>query len=270
MHFRIKFHGVRGSIPVADPNYLRYGGNTSCVEMQCGDNVLIFDGGTGIRQLAAQHTLSKQFFLMISHTHWDHIHSIPFFRPAFNPECDVVVHAGHLQANGGIKQALSNQMSQPFFPIPVGFQKGMHSFNDFSAGDSFKIENISFKTKMLNHPGGSTGYRVEYGGKVACYVTDTEHKLGEVNQNIVDLIENADLVIYDSTYTDDEFSQYIGWGHSTYQEAIRLCKLASAKRLAIFHHDPERDDNALDQIEMDACHQWRGALVARERQHIDL
>ncbi len=270
MAFRITFHGVRGSIPVSDPHYNKYGGNTSCVSMSCGDTLLVFDGGTGIRHLAQSRPDNTQFFLMISHTHWDHIHSIPFFRPAFNPLCDVVVHAGHLIDKGGIKSALSNQMSQPFFPIPVGFQKGMQSFNDFRAGEEFHINDVKVRTTLLNHPGGSTGYRIEYKGKVACYVTDTEHNPNELDATVIDLIQDADLVIYDSTYADENFSNFIGWGHSTYQEGIRLCQAAGAKQLAIFHHDPDNDDAHLDTIAVKAKGIWKEAFVARERDHIDL
>ena len=140
-----------------------------------------------------------------------------------------------------------------------------------SLGDSLDIgSGIRLRTATLNHPGGATGYRLEFGGRSACYVTDTEHREGELDAAILGLIADADLVIYDATYTDDEFARFRGWGHSTWQEGIRLCEAAGAHRLVAFHHDPEHDDETLDRIAADMEKQRSGSLVAREGLVIDL
>lgn len=150
----------------------------------------------------------------------------------------------------------------------------MHSciaFNDFDAGESLTIDpDIEIRTAALNHPGGATGYRLEYGGRSACYVTDTEHREEGLDPVVLGLIADADLVIYDTTYTDDEYPRYRGWGHSTWQEGVRLCRAAGAKRLLAFHHDPDHDDDTLDRIAVELDRELPGSLVAHEGLQLEL
>ena len=157
----------------------------------------------------------------------------------------------------------------PTFPVPMEVMAAQMTFEDFKCGDSFKLKpSIKVVTAPLNHPDGATGYRFEYGGKAVCYVTDTEHVPGKPDQSILGLIQGADLVIYDSTYTDDEFPGKVGWGHSTWQEGIRLCRTAEAKMLIIFHHDPDHEDLFMERLESEARYVWPNALVARENMRI--
>ncbi|NQV43629.1 MAG: MBL fold metallo-hydrolase, partial [Rhodospirillales bacterium] len=146
------------------------------------------------------------------------------------------------------------------------------TYTDFKAGASFNLYDgrVLVRTAALNHPNGSTAYRIESDGKAVVYVTDTEHVQGETDQNIVDLIQDADLVIYDSTYTEEEFLSKIGWGHSTWNEGVRLCRLANVKRMAIFHHEPDHYDDLMDKIAEEAHAEWTGAFVCREGMCIDL
>jgi phosphoribosyl 1,2-cyclic phosphodiesterase len=274
MSFKLKFWGVRGSIACPSAKYIMFGGNTSCVEVACGGRRIVFDAGTGIRNLG--HWLlkkdCKEAFLMLSHTHWDHITGFPFFTPAYRKDCSFEIMAGHLDASkGGIRGVLASQMSQPTFPVPIEVMAAKLNFSDFKAGDSFTLgRNINIKTTPLNHPDNATGYRVEYNGKAMCYITDTEHVVGKPDEKILALIEGADLVIYDSTYTDKEFPGKIGWGHSTWQEGIRLCQQANVKRLAIFHHDPDHEDLFMEHLESEARFLWEGATVARENMRLYL
>jgi phosphoribosyl 1,2-cyclic phosphodiesterase len=129
---------------------------------------------------------------------------------------------------------------------------------------------VRVATAPLNHPNGATGYRLEHAGKAICYVTDTEHVPGKPDQRILALIEGADLVVYDCTYTDAEFETKVGWGHSTWQEAVRLCRQAAVKQLAIFHHDPSHEDSFMAEVEREARDAWSGAFVAREGMHVQL
>ncbi|SLN38614.1 MBL fold metallo-hydrolase [Oceanibacterium hippocampi] len=263
----IRFWGVRGSIATPSPRHVRYGGNTSCVEVSIGDETIIFDSGTGIRPLG--HSIRKRGInrahLLLSHCHWDHINGFPFFSPAFHPGFDFHVMAGHLSEQGGIRSVLSQQMSHPVFPVPIEIMKAQMAFEDFRAADSFTLApGIRIRTAPLNHPDRATGYRIEHGGKSFCYVTDTEHRPEGPDQAILGLIEGADLVVYDSTYTDDEYPKFVGWGHSTWQEGVRLCRAANVKRLAIFHHDPEHTDDVMDRIAADAAVEWQNAFVSRE------
>jgi phosphoribosyl 1,2-cyclic phosphodiesterase len=270
--FRTRFWGVRGSIACPNTQYMKYGGNTSCVSVECGNDLIIFDTGTGIRALG-NYMLEekiKRASIMFSHTHWDHINGFPFFRPAYTPGVNLDIFCGNLdQSNSNIFDVLSDQMKNPNFPVPIDIMQAKMSCKDFRAGETFFLKkDIEIKTAALNHPKGATGYRVNYLGNSVCYVTDTEHKIDQPDENILDLIANADLVIYDATYTDEEYPKFAGWGHSTWQEGVRLCKQAGVKKLAIFHHDPAHDDKFLREISNQAKSMWDGSFVAKEGEEI--
>ena len=196
---------------------------------------------------------------------------ISLFGPAFSEEFEFTIMAGHAIEAGGIKKIMAGQMAQPVFPVPLEALRSKLIFEDFEAGDSFKIgSNVQVRTALLNHPGRATGYRIEYKGKAVCYITDTEHVPGKPDQDILALIEGADLVIYDCTYTDDEFEDKVGWGHSTWQEGVRLCRAANVRNLVIYHHDPDHEDLFMERLEADARLMWPGAIVARENMRINL
>ncbi len=271
---RITFWGVRGSIACPSKTHLRYGGNTPCVEVAVGDERLIIDAGTGIRGLGASLIKSdkRQGTILLSHTHWDHIQGFPFFAPAFDPKRSFRILAGHLPpALGGIRTVLAGQMAEPNFPVPLEIMRCSLAFEDFTAGDRFDHSpGIRVITAPLNHPNGATGYRIEHGGASVCYVTDTEHVVGAPDQNILALIEGVDLLIYDCTYTDDEFPSKVGWGHSTWQEAVRLSKAANVKRLAVFHHEPDHDDRFMRKVEIAARADFPNSFVAREGQVVNV
>lgn len=267
MSIYLKFWGVRGSIACPGPNHMGYGGNTSCVEVWIDDKLVILDAGTGIRPLG--HDLLKrdvrEFTLLLTHTHWDHINGFPFFAPAFVPGRLCHIRAGHVRDKGGIRHILASQMSQPFFPVPLETMKGAQSFEDFRAGETFAIYgDVDVRTCALNHPNNATAYRFDSGGKAVCYVTDTEHVSGTLDENVLELIAGADLMIYDATYTEEEFVNRIGWGHSTWEQGVRLCREAGVKQLALFHHDPEHDDAFMESIEERAQQVWPHVFAARE------
>ncbi len=269
MGYKVKFWGVRGSIACPSPEHVMYGGNTSCVEITAGDTVVILDSGTGIRGLGKDLLRRNvtQATLLLTHTHWDHINGFPFFAPAFLPDFKLRILAGHLAGKpGGIRAVLANQMENPTFPVPLSAMIGELSFEDFQAGEAFELApGVMLRSAPLRHPNGATAYRIEHAGVAVCYVTDTEHSPGQPDGNVLDLIKGADLVIYDCTYTDDEFPAKLGWGHSTWQEGVRLCRAAGVHCLAIFHHDPDHTDLFMDDIRDQARRQWNdGTLVARD------
>ncbi len=266
--FSLTFWGVRGSIACPSPSHMRYGGNTSCVTVRCGDEYLVFDAGTGIRgfgQWINAHGI-RRTSLLLSHTHLDHINGFPFFEPLYRPGFDLKVYAGNLLGQGfRVRDVLAQQMSSPTFPIPLDTLPASIQFQDFHAGEPLVIgDGITVHTLALAHPDVSTAYRVNYRGQSVCYVTDTEHVTGFPNQDLIAFLHGADLVIYDCTYTDEEFESRIGWGHSTWQEGVRLCEAAHVKRLAIFHHDPDHNDDFMDRIAESARAEWAGAFIARE------
>lgn len=246
---------------------MAYGGNTSCVEVWVGGRLVVLDAGTGIRNLGMDLLKRdiREFSLLLTHTHWDHINGFPFFAPAFVPGRRLRVFAGHVRDQGGIKHILASQMSQPFFPVPLDTMKGDLEFEDFVAGDEFDIRGgTTVKTCELNHPSKATAYRFDSGGKAICYVTDTEHVPGKLDENILKLVDGADLMIYDAAYTEEEFVNKIGWGHSTWEQGVRLCKEAGVKQLALWHHDPQHDDQFMESIEERAQKVWPHVFAARE------
>ena len=269
----VRFWGVRGSIACPGPETLRYGGNTPCVEVRCGDHTLIFDAGTGIRPLGdalVQAANTSDFDIFLSHGHIDHVIGLPFFAPLFVNDQVVRVWAGNLQPAGGVREAVRKLMSFPFFPLQVDALHAELEFHDFRAGETLTPRpGIVLRTAALNHPGGAIGYRIEYGGRSIAYVTDIELGDGPIDPGLLALTKDAALVILDTTYTDEELPAHVGWGHSTWQQGLRLAKAANAGRLCLFHHDPDHDDSFMDRVGAAAEAARPGTIVAREGLRID-
>ncbi|MEQ8370193.1 MAG: MBL fold metallo-hydrolase [Alphaproteobacteria bacterium] len=270
--FTVRFWGVRGSIACPGPETLRYGGNTSCLEVRCGERLLIFDAGTGIRRLgqaldrqAAADGAPLDADIYFSHSHFDHVCGLPFFSSIYNPANTFRLWGGHLGPDMTLREVLCELMMAPLFPIPVEAMASRVVFHDFTCGETLDAgDGIRLVTAPLNHPNGAVGYRIEFGGRAICYVTDTEHPAAGRDENILKLIEGADYFIYDSTYTDEEYPAHKGWGHSTWQEAVRLATAAGVRTCVIFHHDPGHDDAMMDRIAAAAETMRPGTIVARE------
>jgi phosphoribosyl 1,2-cyclic phosphodiesterase len=275
--FTVRFWGVRGSIACPGHSTVRYGGNTSCVEMCVGGNRLIFDGGTGLRVLgqSLMRQLPVKAHLFFTHSHWDHIQGFPFFIPAFVKGNRFNIY-GAIAPNGStIEQRLNDQMLHPNFPVPLQIMGADLKFFDLAIGDSVSVsEEVLVESALLNHPGEAIGYRVNWRGHAAAYVTDTEHYPDRCDENVVRLAKDADVLIYDSTYTDEEYhcqrTSKVGWGHSTWQEAVKLAKAANVKQLVIFHHDPLHDDDFMDGIKHDVLRAYPNSLIAWEGLEINV
>ena len=263
--FWIRFWGVRGSIACPGPAHRRWGGHTACVEIGCGDAVFVFDAGTGVRPLGKRLASETEgpLDLFLSHTHFDHVVGFPFFAPFYQRDREVRVWAGHLAGMQSIYATVCALMQAPLFPVPPEVFTADVQFRDFKAGDSIAPRpGFELRTAPLNHPNGATAYRIDYHGRSVCYVTDTEHAPDRPDRTILDLVAGADVMIYDSSYTDDEFPNYVGWGHSTWEEGVRLADAAGVGRLIPFHHDPIHEDPQMDAIAEAAEARRPGTLPA--------
>jgi phosphoribosyl 1,2-cyclic phosphodiesterase len=274
--FRATFWGVRGSVPSPGPLTARVGGNTSCVEVLCDETRIVFDGGTGLRMLGAALAprMPVTVHLFFSHVHWDHIQGFPFFQPAFVPGNTIHLY-GPTSVTGTVESAMLGQMEGPSFPVKLSELPSTLHFHDITPGESVAIGPILVRSAPGNHPGGVLAYRVEHAGRALVYMTDTEHG-GERDPDLVALAKGADLLICDAQYTPEEYRGggsapcKVGWGHSTYEGAPKLASDAGAKRLILFHHDPDQDDEAVRRKEALARERFDGAIAAFEGLVVDV
>lgn len=271
--FRVRLWGVRGSLPVAGPGFRRFGGHSICIEMRCGPHVLVIDGGTGIAPLgrALRAEGVREVALFLTHAHYDHVMGLPFFKPFYFRDSTVTLACGPLP--GGMQAAglLDALMRPPFFPIgPGGFCAGLRYLDLVPGGAVSPFPGVVVRTGPMNHPQGGLGYRIEYAGRAVAVITDTEHCPDAPDSAVQGLIQGADLVLYDATYRDEELPKHKGWGHSTWQEGVRLAQAGGAARLGLMHHAEWRDDRSLAAIERAARRRMPAAFVAREGAVIDL
>jgi phosphoribosyl 1,2-cyclic phosphodiesterase len=257
---KIRFRGVRGSTPSPGPTTARYGGNTSCIEVRAGSDILILDAGTGIRSLGAD--LVGEFgsrpihaSVLISHTHWDHIQGLPFFAPGFVAKNRIRLIAPKNQS-AKLKRALANQMEPIHFPIGLKQMWGLREVEEL-ASDNAMLGPFSIRSTELNHPGECAGFRIEAGGASLAYLPDHEpfYARGTVPKNaaaqlrteaLIEFVREVDMLILDAQYTSAEYPQRIGWGHGCLPETVGLARKAGVKHLVLFHHDPSHDDDQVD------------------------
>ncbi len=254
---RIKFWGVRGSTPTPQAENLRYGGNTSCVEVRLGEQIYIFDCGTGFRVLG--HELEREFgerpfsaHIFLSHFHWDHIQGMPFFRPLYNsPKSQFIFHSS--RQTSSLEQVFAEQMASPYFPVNLDQMKAKRDFYDIENGCLPMGDDIQIKTAWLNHPQGCMGFRVETKEGVLVYATDNEPGDANFDKAVRKLAEGADILIYDAQYLPEEYAaRRRGWGHSHWREAVNIVMESGAKELILYHHDPDHTDAIVDKVVADA------------------
>jgi phosphoribosyl 1,2-cyclic phosphodiesterase len=259
---------VRGSIPSPGPETARYGGNTPCIEVRVGGERLIFDLGTGVRELGASVKGPLEAHIFVSHYHYDHLQGLPVFGPIFDPRSRFTVR-GPTRNSRSVKDVLSGQMQQPFFPVTAEMVfRAQLEYQSFEAGDRLTLGGARISAIESHHPGGNLAYRIDYKGKTVVYATDTEHGSDRDTQ-LLEFARGADVLIYDSMYTEDEYlgrtgGPKIGWGHSTWQNAVKVADEAEVGTLVLFHHDPTRTDDALDALVKEVKKQRRATIAARE------
>ncbi|MFN4217453.1 MAG: MBL fold metallo-hydrolase [Brevinematales bacterium] len=266
----VRFWGVRGSSPLTDRDKLEVGGNTSCVEV-CIDEEkkIILDAGTGIRMLGKN--LVQEFqktgkapklYIFFSHTHWDHIQGFIFFAPIYIPAFEMHLF-GPGRANRHFADVFSGQMQYDYWPVKISHLPAKITFYDLSEG-GYQLEGIKVHVKRHIHPGIAYTYRIEYDNKTLVYATDTEHFKGALDERVVQIARGANLLIHDAQYIEEEIEAKLGWGHSTWGQAIQVAQQAGVEKLALFHHDPDRTDEACFALEKEAQRIFPPTFLARE------
>jgi phosphoribosyl 1,2-cyclic phosphodiesterase/CheY-like chemotaxis protein len=264
---RLRFWGVRGSIPVPGSSTVGYGGNTSCVEVRADGEIIILDAGSGMRELGI--ALEEEFgprpiklTLLISHTHWDHIQGLPFFLPAYNEKNSLRL-LGYEGARAGLATILEIQMETSFFPVSLPRAIEIEELRDME----FNVGKVRIEARFVNHPGICVGYRLYTTNGSIAYLPDNEPYdvlksslakrdraerekaqayAAAARAKLVAFLRGADVLIIDSQYTDDEYEKKVGWGHGSLSSVVSLALDAGARKLFLFHHDPRRDDKAVD------------------------
>ncbi len=259
---RLKFWGVRGSVPTPGPSTVSYGGNTSCIEVRADDEIIVLDAGTGIRPLGL--ALAAEFgqqpinlTLLISHTHWDHIQGFPYFTPAYNSRNHVRI-LGYEGARHGLANTLAGQMESSYFPVALTEMPGSIAIEELQRME-FSIGRVEVRSMIVNHPGVVVGYRLFTSGGSIAYVPDNEpfgreggshHPDPNIelasaeneNRQLVEFIREADILVIDAQYEQAEYDAHVGWGHGCVDDVVRLAIAGNVKHCFLFHHDPNHDD----------------------------
>jgi len=268
---RVTFWGVRGTFPATGQRFVRYGGDTMCIEVMCGATRLILDAGSGLRALGdrlANDLSPTTAHLLLSHAHMDHIMGLAQFAPLWRADTRVAVWSvsGSDDDPADAARAL---LSPPFTPAQAA---------RFPAKIEWKTVDAPFEPAagvrvtpfQVNHPGGAAGFRIDYGGRSVCYITDHEHGDVTTDNRLTNVAKGTDLIIYDATFTEDEMKARRGWGHSTWEAGMRLRDASAGKLVAFAHHEPQRIDDDLDRLACAAARAGANAVFAREGLSIDL
>ncbi|MBU0993623.1 MAG: MBL fold metallo-hydrolase [Proteobacteria bacterium] len=254
----IKCWGSRGSIPVSGKDFIKYGGDTTCLEIRTrSDDIIIVDAGTGVRRLGNQLITErrKKYHFIFTHGHWDHVMGFPFFRPVFMPSSRIYIYKCPFP-NNQVEKMISRILLPPYFPIQYKELKATISYKD-GCPNTFRIGSMSITPVPLSHPGGGCGYKFIEDGKTFVFLTDNElsfkHKGGLLPDDYCAFSKDADLLFHDAEFTPKEYQKSVEWGHSAYTDTLSLALKAEVRQLGLFHLNQERTDTEMDNIVVD-CH----------------
>ena len=273
----VKFYGTRGSIPVSDPGFTEFGGNTTCViisGIDDGAGAIIMDAGTGIRNLGKDFVSGKieagdEISLGFTHFHWDHIQGFPFFAPAYNPNSKIQISTAGNRKILNLKDIFSTQMQSIYFPVQLENMGAQITFEKYDTDEVVGKKGAIVSIAEVNHPGGCIAVRFQFREMSVVFCTDVEHGFS-IDAKVVKLAEGADLLIHDAQFTDEELKAKRGWGHSSYSQAIEVAERANVKLLALTHHDPDHDDEFLRMMEKKSQERFQDCFLAREKMVIEL
>ena len=272
---RVRFWGVRGSTPTPQPENLRYGGNTACVEFRSdAGSLLIADCGSGLRMLGK--SWMKEFAgqpiranILITHFHWDHIQGLPFFAPLYNEANQFHIYSSRPH-EAPLEDILGGQMAQPYFPVDMTAMRAKRCYTEIST-EAFPLDDFRIHPARLNHPQGCLGFRIENNGKAIVFATDAEPGAPQSDRALRRTCRGADILIYDSQYERPQLErEKKGWGHSTWDEGVNICLESGVKQLILFHHDPDCDDRAIDALQERAQARFPNTRAAFEGMEITL
>lgn len=272
---KIKFYGTRGSIPVCEPGFQEFGGNTTCLKISFEDSgrIGILDAGTGIRKLGrelqAQDEYQDEIVIAFSHFHWDHIQGFPFFNPAFDPTKKLVLIAlGKGREIHNLEEIFAFQMQGAYFPVQMENMGAQFEFMQPNL-NILTIRGTKSTALRHHHPGGAFTYKFERNGRSFAFCTDIEH--GEtIDQNLVEFCKGIDVLIHDAQYTEEQLKRKKGWGHSSFEQAIQVAEMSGAGRLIMTHHDPDHDDEFLRKKEKECQDRFKDCILAREGMEFDV
>ncbi len=276
---KLSFWGVRGSTPTVDPATWRYGGNTPCLELIAPDGTqFILDCGTGLRMLGSRWAApnggkAPETQILVTHYHWDHIQGIPFFSPLYaeNNEFHFYSFRSKYLGRDSLKQVFEAQMALPYFPVDMSAMNAKRKFREVDGGDTFKVGENKITARWLNHPQGCLGFRIETPAGTVAYATDNEPGDAKLDESLRELAAGADIFINDAQFTPEQLeTTRKGWGHSTWQEGVKVARHAAAKTLVLFHHDPDSTDRMVDSILRQAREEFDSVFAASEGMVITL
>lgn len=275
---RIRFWGVRGTIPTPGAETVKVGGNTACIDVLTTDNqLIIIDAGSGIRRLGM--TIEEECqdqingTILISHTHWDHIQGFPFFAPIVGPQGrhNSFTIIGQKRVGKQLENILAGQIIEPYLPFAFRELTADIAFHEVVEGESIHISpRTVVRVAELRHPGGCLGYRIENDGLVFTYCTDSSHEDDQLTESVLDLADGADLLVHDAQYSIEQRAAYADYGHSSWKEATEVANVAGVKCLALFHFDPSASDEHLEQVRIEARQLFPSTILAREGLTVEL